>query len=59
MLLLLTRKAITHFKHSLMGYSNRIIEHSSAESHGYYNGPAQEVSEKNASKWPKDHSCDI
>lgn len=41
-LLLLTRKAVAHFKLSLMGHSNRIIEHSSAESHVYFNGPAQE-----------------
>jgi hypothetical protein len=32
----------------------------STESDLNYMGPAQEVSEqKNISKWPRDHSCDI
>ena len=54
-----TRKAVEHFKQTLIGHSSGSTE-ASAEGDLNYRGPVQEVSEgKNFSKWPSDHSWNI
>ena len=47
------------FKWGLMGHPSRSMEDSGAEGDLNYGGLAQEISEKNFSTLPRDHSCDI
>ena len=51
-----TKKAAEHFKQGLMGYIRRGMEDSNVD----YDISGQETSgEKNSSKQPRGHSCDI
>ena len=47
-----------NFKWGLIGYTGRDLENSDTESNIGYYGSAQDSSEKNNSKCPRDCSCD-
>ena len=54
------RKAIEHFKWSIIAHPSCIREESMANSNVDYESLAQEVSkEKRISQWPRDYSCDV